>query len=281
MVNYVRNYKPTVGWRTEVLKKILMIICLSAVLVLTSCNRGERIAVYSADYRGLTGLKEGEFDSDAAKTWYLNQNPYRDFSCHVSEKNGKLFISNRPGNEGIYSFKGDLGYFIGVDFGVYDGWVRYYPYNSGESGDSPVLVIGENCKGMIAADNRRGYLLTRNLFGDEDAGGSLYELVLDDGSGEWKWNLIAKTDDAPVCFTYSDDDDTVYIITYASVVSVTIKSGSAAVLKTTDNTAKNAANSMVKIGNSLFCGTAMGVYEFRLDSGEEHWYPMDYGKYVR
>ena len=31
----------------------------------------------------------------------------------------------------------------------------------------------------------------------------------------------------------------------------------------------------------LICGTALGVYEYRLDTSEEYWYPIDYTKYVR
>ena len=113
----------------------------------------------------MTKLYAGEFDREQANTWYLPENPYADNSCAVSIVDGALFISNAGIKQESHTVQFDLGYFVGVDLGGWDGWVKYHPYNSNVLSEAGgILVSNENCMAIVRQNNKKGYLLTGTHF---------------------------------------------------------------------------------------------------------------------
>lgn len=260
--------------------KLLLTICLVAIL-LEGCNcENKKLCVYSIDYYNLREIKEGKFDYDIARKWYLDENPYRECACYILIRNSNLVIENRYENNGVDVYKGDYGYFIGVDDGVYDGWVRYYPYNSGAMKYESSIVANENCKGIVMINREKGYIITCNLFETGSNIGSVYELTCDNDKKTWEWTRAVTIKDYPLVSAYCEEDELLYVITDNSILSIDYKHN-IHILKNTDFPAKVAPNSAVVFGGNLYCGSPMGIYEFEIDSGKEHWYPMNYSKYVK
>lgn len=251
------------------------------VITLAGCDRNSKtLSVHSTDYNGLTVMTEGSFDMEAAKSWYLDDNPYRNNTCYITVRDGSIFVENRYYENGTYLLKCDYGYFMGVNFGVYDGWVRYYPYNSGELELDNSVVANENCLGFIMVSDEKAYLLTCDNFDAREERGRLYELICDRENRTWKWNIVCEIEGTPLGFTFDGEKKAIYVITDVSIVVIDDNYKMSAVAET-KYPAMVAPTSVAVLGGNLYCGSPMGIYEFMLDSGEEIWYPMDYSRYVK
>ena len=159
-----------------VLKRILFGFLALIIIFVWSCsNDRNSLAVTSTDYADLNRMEAGAFDEKLARSWYDVNNPYWERNCHISYENGVLLVQDQDGEQEVYSFAGDNGYFLGIDMGEFDGWVRYYPYHSEqpEAGES-VLVVDQNAKGFCRIDNRNAYLFTADYWAGE--GSFVYRL---------------------------------------------------------------------------------------------------------
>ena len=259
---------------------VFMLLITLCCVLLTGCDKGkDRIEVYSTDYPGLRQLYAKKFSYAECRDWYSADNPYNIiYTCHVSEENGKIVISNDYGDEdGSTLFPCDYGYFLGVNLGEYDGWVRYFTYGfrSFEPED-PIMVIYEACRGFYRRELKddNALLLTSGI-----RGGTLLSLTADREEGKWDWEIIAEFDSVPRRFTVGEDG-VAYVVCRDSIRSVS-PDRNISILKKTDIPFYATVNSMIVKGRSLICGTALGVYEYKLDTSEEYWYPIDYTKYVR
>lgn len=267
------------------MKKLL--VCFSLIFMLTpmfgACQfHSEKIKVHSLDYASLAYLEPGEFDADQSAVWYLPENPYREYACSVSVSNGMLLISNDSQERKTYLTQFDNGYFVGVDLGEFDGWVKYYPYYSTlpEAGE-PKQVSDQNCRGIITKDRRNGYLLTGDTGGTSGVyQGSIYTLHYSEEEARWEWDLLETLDELPLAYSYDRERDMLYVATSGSVISVS-GDNTVTVMVSSDLLKSIGANSVVFWEGSVWCGSPMGVYQYNIGEKKETWYPMDYQKIIK
>ena len=61
-----------------------------------------------------------------------------------------------------------------------------------------------------------------------------------------------------------------------------VADGTLAVVKSSDVLSKGVGLiSAVLLDGKIYAGSPMGVYEFDPATGDECWYPIDYGKYIK
>lgn len=250
------------------------------LIVLISCKSNNYIKVSSYDYNGLKRLKEGDFSKETALTWGRPENPYDNYTCYVTVKNDELLISNSEPSYLSDVMPMNNGYFVGVDLGEFDGWVRYFPYYSAypESGES-FVVANENFGGFIKIDNNSGFAITYTytMTPFDDGEGKVYYLSLK--QKEWTYGTAITFSGIPRASSYVESEHVIYIVTTESILSYSVESQELSVL--TESTLLNyiGTNSVVKLNNNIYCGSPMGIYEYSLATGEERWYPMDYEQY--
>ena len=240
------------------------------------------IGVSSPDFPNLRRLTACEFDCDKNRKYYSWDSPYELLSCCIEKKGTSIIVRTIRENEGkTHIFNADYGYFVGVNIGEFDGWVRFYPYNSVCFDLESTPVVNENCLGFIKISNSKGYLVTEDFrsMSKSECIGHLLELSGDYESGTFKWETIAETD-CPLAFTYDEETESVYISTCTSIIMID-KNHTVKIIKETEIPYEILTNSMIKIGNSLFCGSCTGIYEYRADSDDEFWYPFDFEKDFR
>ena len=264
----------------RIMKRLLGAVMIGALVMsaLWGCrSEPERVRVHSSDYASLQYLEPGEFDREQSLYWNLPENPYHAYRCHISVSEEGLLISNQSGRQETYLTQFDNGYFIGVDLGEFDGWVRYVPYFSTlpEAGDS-VLVSDENCRGILAKDRRNGYLLTGDALAMT---GSIYLLQCSDAGDQWTWKLLAALEELPLACTYEKEQELLYVVTSGSILSVSADQQVSTLVRS-GMFNEIGANSVVFYEDSFWCGSPMGVYRYCVQTGEEIWYPMDYAAYV-
>ena len=90
---------------------------------------------------------------------------------------------------------------------------------------------------------------------------------------------IARFAGAVTAYYLSEEDGCIYFATDMSIVKMTFD-GKAERLVWVDYFYTIGVNSIVKFEGELYCGSALGIYRFNPETGEDFWYQMDYGKYV-
>ena len=258
---------------------IAFLICIISLLSLTACHqRPERIKVFSSDYDSLKYLEEGPFDKEQLSNWYHSEHLYDGYTCYVSISNGKLCISNQNVQPQSFLQQFDNGYFIGVDLGEFDGWVKYYPYFSQypESGNE-ALVSTENCCGIIAQDRRNGYILTYKAL---TSFGTVYKIHYSEENSKWEWEVLKSFETTPLAFWYQKDQDILYIATSGTIVSISNDSRVSTIVQS-EILSDIDVNSIVYDNNSFWCGSSLGVYRYCIEEKTEKWYPMDYKSHVK
>ena len=265
------------------MKKIISFVLFVSMIILpiSSCSSANRLSVSSDDYPKLSHMTAGEFDEEKAMTWFLD-NPYSDYTCSVSNKNGELWISNQKLNNRSYIQQFNNGYFFGVDLGDYDGWVKYSPYNTALTGDDFQVVSNENCCGIISKDKQNGYILTgiRSHIIGGDSKGSMYTVTYDDTIKTWQWDKTISFEGFPMAYDFSSENDQFYVVTDKNILRIK-NDNTVETVVSSDLIPYIGANSIVCIDDVLYCGTPMGVYSYNMSTQEEKWYPMEYEKYVQ
>lgn len=261
--------------RSVFISMAIFALCILSI-VLISCTEvaSDSIEVTSFDYPGLLSMSPGEFDEN----WIFDiDSPYSHYNCYVSLDGGELHISNQSWKReaSIESF--NSGYFLGVNLPHYAGWVSYFPYGKSEG----ILIANDLCCGIIYIDNNNGYIITYDIT-LESGNGKLYELkrTPEYGYGEWSWRVIASFDGFSVNYYYAEEEKCFYLVTVDSIIVVDV-SGNVTVITSSDLLAACSPNSIVRIGDSIYCGAPRGVYRYDIDTERELWYPMDYEKYVK
>lgn len=261
---------------------VLLVLTLA---VLCSCKAEETtLKVKSIDYDGLTELTAAEPDEEMIKNWSLiSQNPYVDYICYLTVSGESLVVSNFHDSPNTFmTHRTTNGYFLGVDVGEFDGWVKYFPYYSAVAPEivgSSRDVVNENCRGFVEDWSRNVYLFTWDYAGLYSPGsGVIYELRLPSLDGEWEWKQVAEAAGKPLFFEYDRENKIIYVVSSMELVAFSLEDYSVTTLS--DLSLWGAATSMVRIDNKLYIGMAMGIYEYDLTTTETKWYPMDYPKYV-
>ena len=268
----------------RIYRVLTMAMVLILLFLLSACSWGApTLSVISYDYEGLHTMRAGEIDKRMLELWsYIEINPYYGYMCHISEKNGMLFVSSDWEYDDTFIMCGNNGYFVGVDIGEFDGWVTYYPYYSvfaPEIVGEPRMVAGENCRGLIGIDDRNGYALTglAHLFTDR---GALYRLSLPEGESDWTWSKVADLPGCPRAYDYHEEAQTVYIVTSQELLALSTVDDSLTVLADLDPWRHSGVTSVVALDGKVYVGMGMGIYEYDLATGQSLWYPLDFEKYV-
>lgn len=242
---------------------------LSVFFLLSSCNHGTRLSVCSVDYPTLRYLYADTFDYDMALEWFLPNNPYAEYSCAISLLNGELYVENPSESPTSFVEEFDNGYFVGLDLGEFDGWVKYYPYHSRLHEEDGIIVCKENCKGIIKVNSQRGYLLTGEYFQSK---GNIYLINFSDDA--WTWSEPILLDGYPLAYFISNDGF-VYVVTDQNIVQIT-SNLEVEVIVQSELLASIGANSIVYKDDIIYCGSPMGIYSYSVSSNEEFWYPIHY-----
>lgn len=267
------------------MKRILVFVLMFCITVcsLSSCASKNTISVTSPDYPSLTKMIASSFDREQAQLATLPEYPYNDYQCVVSEENGVLCIRSQSQADGSYQKGFDNGYFLGVDMGEFDGWVKYYPYYTNVTGDSDVrLVSNENCCGIIKRNNQNGYILTgtRSTLSTMPSAGSVYVIHYSQDVAAWTWETKISLDGFPIAYYFSEGAHQLLIVTDQSILRITEQNEVETLIKS-DLIKQIHANSIVCMDGIIYCGSPLGVYSFDPSNGVEAWYPMDYEKHVK
>ncbi len=270
-------------------KRIKIISFIIAAVLLTvccsSCTGSENyLSVSSDDYMGLTKMVAGEVDEEAAKSWfYIDRNPYVDHVCNVSVHNGKLWVSDRYEEEKNAIMPMGYGYFVGVNLHD-EGWVGYYPYGwlDPATPAEMTLVVRENCLGFVQISNYKGYVFTASA-GLTYYTGHLYSISFSKPEHRWTWECVATFDIENIfdTFLYDESEQCIYIFTIKDVKKYSVTDETLTTVKESDILSKHVRLlSAVLLNGKIYGGSPMGIYEFDPKTGEERWFPMDYGKYI-
>lgn len=255
------------------MKKLFAVFVVLGLLSLSACREiPSQIDVVSIDYPSMKCLQEGTFNPEIESKWWYIKNPYHDYVTSVSVVNGQLCLGNQIESRQSYLQCFDNGYFMGVDIGEFDGWVKYCPYFSllPEAGREK-LVSEQNCRGIIARDHRNGYILTSQ---------SLYAMNCENENYQWEWRLIESFDNGVRTYLYLNEQDVLYVVTAGSIVSVSADFQTTTIVES-DILRYMETNSIVFYEGSLWCGASTGVYRYCFETDEERWYPVDYAEYVK
>lgn len=267
------------------MKKLSAFMLLIVLLFCSGCHAKNQLAVISNDYSNLKKLSPAAFDPSMATNWYID-NPYATNNCYVSEESGKLKIENITPNTETFVFKGNNGYFVGVNLGHMDsGWVRFCPYFANLPEAEPFAdVCLEHCHGFqkITADSAYLFTVTEN-----DQGQEITVIRLLSNQNEitangtyWDWSTVAIVDGILETFLYETDINTFCLITTAGIFQYSPTKGEITKIKQSEILCHLGCNSSVKIGQKLYCGSPMGIYEYNFETQVENWYPMQYKQYL-
>lgn len=261
---------------------IFAIACLVAVLF--SCSSPVRRIDVTSTYNGLNRLEEGEIDIDRLNDWiYIEGNPYHDRECAVSVHDGILHVSEIDDDANRrYMFIGDNGYFLGVNIGEFDGWVRYYPFNSATLSLESKLICENNCVGMVKCNNREGYFVVYDIE-SEDQKGTIYKLTLPDTDSKWECRQVAIVEGIPQCMGYDEERKELIVASDKGLYLINVTDGDLSPVSLTvpsqDVWSVIQPNSIAALDEFIYVGTSTGVYEYDRNTSEYHWYPVDYSAY--
>ncbi len=252
-------------------------------MLLSACGQTERIAVTSVDYPELKAMRAGELNLERWErvTYDMPHDPYRDYACTVSVRDGKLFIENRRDYVMTCSVDFGSGSIVGLNRGEFDGWVRYFRdgTNWGEGKDDSKLLIPENCRGLIDVEYEYGWILTGLAHMGTDEG-AVYRYWCSDDHKEQFVEKIADLDACPLAHFYDEEGGTLYIVTGGKIYSVNEQNELTCLTPDTVLVEKLYTTSIVYHDGVIFCGGAMGLYRLDPTTGEETFFPMNYEKYV-
>ena len=261
----------------KIISTMFLLVLMVAVFGCKSSSSNETVlTVTSHDYKGLKELYAAEIDEEAVGNWSLmTLNPYYGYICHVALRNDELYVSSEWEYQNSFTVMGNCGYFVGVDLGEFDGWVRYHSYDK----DEPILVVNENCRGFVKVDNDTAYLFTGfcHIFHDE---GAVYKLSFSPEYDESSCVKIADLSGNPLVYTYNKVSQTVYVATTKELLAVSLVDNSITTLSDISLWEHSGATSIVEHNGKLYVGFCMGIYEYDLETKKVMWYPMDYEKYV-
>lgn len=256
-------------------KNFLALFIAIATVCFTSCQYGQGLKVCSTDYPALKTLYPGEFDYALAQTWWLPDNPYADYSCNIRLLNGELYLESKATETTSFVAQFDNGYFVGLDLGEFDGWVKYYPYYSNLLEELPDTIVSvDNCKGIVKVGSQLGYVLTSCFSGTtpEQSSGTVYKLTCEEGL--WKWQDTISLSGAPLAY-FVTEDLMIYIVTTRNIVCFSQDQQLHTIVES-DLIAAIGANSIVYMDQTIYCGSPMGVYSYSISSQTETWYPINY-----
>ena len=265
----------------------VIIIAVFACMVVTlfSCSLGKKEISITSTYDGLNKLIEGEIDIDRLNDWiYIDDNPYYSYECAVSVYDGTLHVSEiEDDSYRQYMFAGDNGYFMGVSIGHFDGWVRYYPYNSAFTSTESKLICTSNCVGMVKRDNRHGYFITPDT-SSEGGRGIIYELTLSDTSSEWECSELLSIDGAPEAMAYDEESNELVVASNTGLYLIDIDSDELTSISLTVPSQEiwsiMQPNSVAMIDEFIYVGTSTGVYEYDRNTSVYRWYPVDFSVHL-
>ena len=270
-------------------KRIRNISGIIAAMLLSaccsSCTGSENyLSVSSDDYMGLTRMVAGEVDEEVARSWSdYDHNPYRDHVCNVSVHNGKLWVNDSYDKKQNALMYMNYGYFVGVNLHD-EGWVGYYPYGwlDPATPGEMTLVVRENCFGFVTINLEKGYVFTAST-GWTYYTGHLYSMSYSKSEHKWTWECVATFDIENIVdtFLYVESEQCIYIFTNKDVKKYSVTDETLTTVKESDILSKGVGLlSAVLLNGKIYAGSPMGIYEFDPKTGEERWFPMDYGKYI-
>lgn len=264
-----------------IIAAVLLTVCCS------SCTGAENyLSVSSDDYMGLTRMVAGEVDEEVARSWSdFDHNPYRDHVCNVSVHNGKLWVNDRYDIKpiSVMDYMRN-GYFVGVNFHD-EGWVGYYPcgWLDPATPGEMTLVARENCFGFVRISTEKGYVFTAAI-GLTKYTGHLYSISFSKPEHRWTWECVATFENGPDTYLYDESEQCIYIFTSKDVKKYSVTDETLTTVKESDilSILSKCVGllSAVLLNGKIYAGSPMGIYEFDPKTGEERWFPMDYGKYI-
>lgn len=254
---------------------ILLLIC-----TLCSCQAGEnkkREGSYGS-YPQISDLTSEQISDYKLSAWTNADNPYIPYSTHVSiEKDElKLTVLKYYDSPKSHAVGVNYGFFVGTDYGEFGGFLKFY-----EDMDSEGTVFSEdNCYGIVKINNNLCYLISGKWNMKTAGVSSVYKLSVKKNSDEWVTEKIADLDGSTLAYTYSKNENCIYIATWKSLVRLSLSDSKATTLLSPDYWDLLGVNSIENIDGSLYMGTRMGVLEYKSDTGDSIWYPIDYEKYL-
>ena len=161
-------------------------LLIGLVLLLTSCSRHNNLKV------SIDGEEKILISKEYDEELYIYKDTQK---AAVKINSGKIIVKLvEPTNSGILCVNN--GYFVGVNIGEFDGWVKYFPYYSDLTDmTAGKTVVHDNWLEFIKINNNLGYAITytQSILGNGN--GSIYLLELIDS--EWTWSLFASLDFIP------------------------------------------------------------------------------------
>lgn len=151
------------------------------------------------------------------------------------------------------------------------------------------LLSKENCRYIIKEDNDNALIvsvLPTIGVGDEyitDGETIIYDFdVIWDKNDDQEGYELSLTEIARfACETwaYCKDGDDFYFVTDQSIAKMT-RDGKTEVIVRSKIFYQIGVDSIVLLDGELYCGSALGIYRYNPETGEDFWYPMDYEKYA-
>ncbi len=273
---------------------IIPIFCLIIVLMsCISCASPNTIEVTSMDYPNLTKMSPGEFDENLYWLDVVSRYQFGDYSCFVSVENGKLCVSNKKSDvPDTQSQMLNDGCLVGVDYGEFSGWVRWFfcedlIYPEGKKPEpTEALLSDKNCRYIIRHGNREAFvvLVDYSFVADEPSKTTVYmfkearEKTGNDFSLEF--TELAEFDGDCTAYLYCEEKECIYFAHDRGITVMNFDGTAEDIVRDDIFRYMRDITSIVRFEDELWCGYAYGIYRYNPETEESFWYPMDYEKYV-
>lgn len=261
------------------MKKLLVIfLIITTIVQFSSCKKVDDdetvitgLSVTCTSYPEMTVMPIYEPTvSELQNTMFPTIYKYSGHRCHVAIENGNVVVSDKFVKDTVNIFKGNCGYFVGVDNGEFGGWCKYYEYGSAEC----TTFSENNCYGLLSSGLDTGYLIAK-----KPNSATTYVARLTRGS-EWKSKAIASFDGAPRCYAHSEENNVLYVATDVALMKISLGNGQVTELSVPKYWSYLFPETMVVHGDKLLLGAVTGVFEYDLSTDSTAFYRMEYEKYL-
>lgn len=269
--------------KTRIVSCILM-LCL-ITLTLLSCNNKDTLEVNSKNFESLEAAGISLRCFEGPNIWDTVE-VYDGTIFAIKERDGVIYLEEW---EEEFSHTGNMNYhyLVGVDMGEFDGWVSVVDYGSNYFEDAEEKrIINENCVGILNAKIRdeidgevrwwndldKCYIFTSftKIDPDEDFYvGKIYKLWNTE-DGDYEFETFVELDANPCAMM--NDEDNLIVATRKSLLFID-PNGNVNELFTADYWVHLMPNSIVKLDNSYYVGTAYGILKYNIDTDDVVWYP--------
>lgn len=264
---------------------LVLAVC-SLALALSSCG-SDTLTVNSKNFETLEAAEISLRCFEGPNIWDTVE-VYDGTRFAIKERDGVIYLEEweEKFSHWAHSY---YRYLVGVDMGEFDGWVLMC-YDTLNEDKTDILtqdkrIITENCLGFLndmyqyeyegelywTADYNVVYIFTGLAHLGSDCGAIYKFSATGKEFDDYECELFADLGSCPNAFMM--DGRNIVVATHTKGLLTIDPDGNVTELFTADYWSHLIPNSIVKLDNSYYVGTAYGILKYNIDTDDVVWYP--------